>query len=172
MIQLTDRFEILHRARLYQNLKQIGQLKRMLWTNEISRDLGLRWVSGGYPILHSTPGHIAKGCGAYCFPCRGRHHVILRFQTLDLKVMLMSSKQKQRCHTKVFYNPVINLIFRKLSHHIPLQVFQVQLKMLCRLLRIARWVRNCLMQSRSLTLHLELLSLVSANYKSLTMLYW
>ena len=33
-----------------------GQLKQMLWTNDISRDLRLRWVSDGYPILHSAPG--------------------------------------------------------------------------------------------------------------------
>ena len=28
------------------------------WTNEISRDLSLRWVSDGYPIFHSTPDYI------------------------------------------------------------------------------------------------------------------
>ena len=39
-----------------QNFKLIGQLQRKLWTNEFSRDLSLRWVSDGYPILHSTPG--------------------------------------------------------------------------------------------------------------------
>ena len=38
-----------------QNYKTIRQLKHMLWTNEISRDYGLRWVSDGYPILQSTP---------------------------------------------------------------------------------------------------------------------
>ena len=36
--------------------KTIGQLKLMLWTNEISWDLGLRCVSDGYPILHKAPG--------------------------------------------------------------------------------------------------------------------
>ena len=57
MLQLTDRFEILHIARQYHSviIQLIGQLKRMLWMNEISRDLSLRWVSGRYPILHSTP---------------------------------------------------------------------------------------------------------------------
>ena len=35
-----------------QYFKMIEQLKRMLWTNEISRDLDLRWVLDGYPILH------------------------------------------------------------------------------------------------------------------------
>ena len=38
-----------------QNYKVIERLKHMLWTNEISRDLSLRCVSDGYPILHSTP---------------------------------------------------------------------------------------------------------------------
>ena len=38
-----------------QNFKSTGQLNRMLWTNEISRDLSLRWVSDGYPMLHNTP---------------------------------------------------------------------------------------------------------------------
>ena len=31
-----------------------GQLKWMIWMNEISRDLGLRWVSEGYPILNQN----------------------------------------------------------------------------------------------------------------------
>ena len=39
------------------NFNAIGQMKRMLWTNEILRDLSWRWVSDGYPILHSTPEH-------------------------------------------------------------------------------------------------------------------
>ena len=38
-----------------QNFEPIGRLKRMLWTNVISRDLSLRRVSDGYLILHSTP---------------------------------------------------------------------------------------------------------------------
>ena len=33
--------------------KTIRQLKRMLWTDDISRDLSLRWVSGGYLLWHS-----------------------------------------------------------------------------------------------------------------------
>ena len=38
------------------NCKTIGLFTRMLWTNEISRDLSLGWVTDGYPIfLHSTP---------------------------------------------------------------------------------------------------------------------
>ena len=39
------------------NFKAIGLIKGMLWTNEISRDLSLRWVSDTYPILDSTPEH-------------------------------------------------------------------------------------------------------------------
>ena len=38
-----------------QNFKLIGQLKRMLWKNEILQDLSSRWLSDVYPILHSTP---------------------------------------------------------------------------------------------------------------------
>ena len=36
-----------------QNFEKIGQLKRVLWTNEISRDLSLRLVSDGHPISHN-----------------------------------------------------------------------------------------------------------------------
>ena len=34
--------------------KNIGWLIHKLWANEVSRDLGLRLVTDGYPILHST----------------------------------------------------------------------------------------------------------------------
>ena len=43
--QSPNLFEILH--------KKLGQLKRMLWRNEISLNLGFRWVwDDGYPPLH------------------------------------------------------------------------------------------------------------------------
>ena len=35
--------------------KTIGCMTNKIWTNDISRDLGLRWVWDGYPILHSNP---------------------------------------------------------------------------------------------------------------------
>ena len=38
-----------------QNFKTIGSLTRMLWGNEFSGDLSLRWVSDACPILHITP---------------------------------------------------------------------------------------------------------------------
>ena len=38
-----------------QDFETIGQLKRSLWTNGITRDLVLRGVSDEYDILHSTP---------------------------------------------------------------------------------------------------------------------
>ena len=38
-----------------QDIKLIGQLKHELWANEISRDLSLRWISDGHPILHKAP---------------------------------------------------------------------------------------------------------------------
>ena len=41
--------------RSVQNFKSIGQLKWMSWGNEISRDLGSRWFSTGYPILGLPP---------------------------------------------------------------------------------------------------------------------
>ena len=61
--------------------------------------------------------------------------VILRLRTLELLVMSMLSKHKQKCQIKMLQNPVISLLTRKLLHHIPLvsQVFQVQLTMFCRL---------------------------------------
>ena len=37
--------------------KPIGQIKQVLRTNEILRDLSLRWVSDGYPIFQQPPGH-------------------------------------------------------------------------------------------------------------------
>ena len=37
-----------------QNFKMIGQLKRMLWTKNILRDLDLRCVSDGCPLLHNA----------------------------------------------------------------------------------------------------------------------
>ena len=40
-----------------QYFKTIGLLTGMFRTNGISRDLSLRWVSGGWPILQSTPIH-------------------------------------------------------------------------------------------------------------------
>ena len=42
-----------------QNFKRIGLFKQMLWTNEISQHLSLRWVLDDYPILH-------KALGYYC----------------------------------------------------------------------------------------------------------
>ena len=43
-----------------QHFKTIGQIKRMFWANEVSWDLGLRWVSDGYLILHSLEHTIDK----------------------------------------------------------------------------------------------------------------
>ena len=43
-----------------QNFKKIWLLINKLWVNEISRDLDLRSVSDGYPILHSTPGVLGQ----------------------------------------------------------------------------------------------------------------
>ena len=46
------------------------QLKRMLWTNEISRDLSLRWVSDGYPVLHSSLFTLCYAEWTYNLACR------------------------------------------------------------------------------------------------------
>ena len=43
-------------AVLCAKFQKFRQLKMLLWTNEISRDLNLRCVSHWYPILHSPPG--------------------------------------------------------------------------------------------------------------------
>ena len=37
---------------LMQNFIMIGVMKNKLWANEISRDLGLKWVLDGYLLLH------------------------------------------------------------------------------------------------------------------------
>ena len=39
---------------MLQIFKTIGQMRQMLWTKAISRDLRLRSVLDGYPILHNT----------------------------------------------------------------------------------------------------------------------
>ena len=44
-------------AMICANFKTIGKLKEILWSNRISRDLGLWWVSEWYPTLHSTNPH-------------------------------------------------------------------------------------------------------------------
>ena len=51
----------------------IQQLKRMLCTNEISRELCIRWVSGEYPLLYSPHGtrQKAQKCGL-----RGSYHQV------------------------------------------------------------------------------------------------
>ena len=65
--QLPNRLDILHRARQWNHrvmcsiLKPIGFMKQMLWTNEILRVVRLRWISGGYPILHEAPGCVCYG---------------------------------------------------------------------------------------------------------------
>ena len=55
----------------------------MLWTNEISRDLSLRWVSDGYAMLHNTPAEslcpqiyrntVISGYSANCITMTSQH---------------------------------------------------------------------------------------------------
>ena len=60
--QLSSRFAIFPQSTAVilpcfaQNFKTVGLLKRMWWANEILRDLSLRCVSEGWPLLHSNPG--------------------------------------------------------------------------------------------------------------------
>ena len=47
------------------NVKTIGWLWNKSWANETLRDWSLRWVSDGYPILHSPetgPQHARQNC--------------------------------------------------------------------------------------------------------------
>ena len=69
-----------------QNFKMIRQLKQMLWANEISRDLSLRLISEGYPILHSTRDRVPL---AYCRFVQNTHnrHLIIRLWGLDINIM-------------------------------------------------------------------------------------
>ena len=46
-----------------QNFQTIGYLMKKSWANEFSRDLSLRGVSDGHPILHSTPSGSASTVG-------------------------------------------------------------------------------------------------------------
>ena len=48
-------------ARIFvENFKTIGQLKRMLLTNEISRDLSWMWASDGDPTVNKALGPQAE----------------------------------------------------------------------------------------------------------------
>ena len=55
-----------------QNFKMIELSTQILWTNEISWDLSLRWVFDRYPILHSTQEschlrvNLSKFCKEWC----------------------------------------------------------------------------------------------------------
>ena len=49
--QLSDRFENWHSARQKIQI-QIWQLGNKLWVKDILRDLGLKYVSDGYPVLY------------------------------------------------------------------------------------------------------------------------
>ena len=49
----------------------VEQLKRILWTKEVSRDLILRWVSDRYAILHSTLVHFKESCIWVHIECLG-----------------------------------------------------------------------------------------------------
>ena len=77
--------------------------------------------------------------------------VILWIPTEELRVMSVSSKHNQRCQMKIFQNQVIR-INRKLLYHIPLmlQVFQVQLIMLCHLARLVHVFYCSQFESRSM----------------------
>ena len=153
-------------------------------------------------------GHIARGCSACCIHCQGRHHALLcNPMTSDPGVT--SNVSVEQTQPKMPNKDVA-----KPSNHIPLvlQVFHVQLTMLCRLAGLVhvfycsqfesrsmvsgawsmlrfflirgrivpilqriwcvRWVRNGLMHSPCLTLLLGLVSPVSVNYATFTMLYW
>ena len=58
--KLPNQFEILYRILPCSSGRfiTIGQLKWILWTNEILRDLSLRWVSEGYPISQQPSGFL------------------------------------------------------------------------------------------------------------------
>ena len=47
--------------------KTIGQLKQIIWTDEVLRDFSLRWFSDGYSILHSTIDLSLEGLYAIIF---------------------------------------------------------------------------------------------------------
>ena len=53
MLYITQRWLILTWS--VQNIKNMCKLKGILLTNEILRDLRLRWVSGGYPPILDSP---------------------------------------------------------------------------------------------------------------------
>ena len=58
--QIILKFGIEHgsiTAVLCAKFQNYWMLIHTLWVNEFTRDLGWRWVSDGYPILHSTPAH-------------------------------------------------------------------------------------------------------------------
>ena len=82
-----------------QNFKTITQQKRMLWTNEVWRDLSFRWVSDGYSILHSTPGVLCN----IEYPSETHLKLKSRQTSFDLKLKSRQTsfdiETEQRCQT-------------------------------------------------------------------------
>ena len=54
-----------HGSDTVKNVETVGQLKQMFWTNEISRDSSLTWVSVVYPKLHSNPVYFCGECAYF-----------------------------------------------------------------------------------------------------------
>ena len=110
---LSDCCEILHIARQYQSFwnfvqntavilpcsgqhfKTIGQLKRKIWTNEISRDFSLRYLSERYPILHNSQKINDKLCqlgfeGMWLIIfAAGTYHIVYLWRRLHLKLTFL-----------------------------------------------------------------------------------
>ena len=78
----------------------IERKKHMLWTNEISRDLSLRWISGGYSILHSTSGIRGMDFGRPNACIRNLNTIKPKLSvTIEFSLRLMFWKIKQHIYS-------------------------------------------------------------------------
>ena len=129
-----------------QNFKMIGWLINKLWTNTISRDLGLRWVSDGYPTFAQHPGWIRYSMvpynTLYCtqhdsdkvrnedmthFRLTKKQTIILTMQSVPLPgpgssnpghVVLQKTHTGSQCRTSVLVSPWRSVNLARPLHHI------------------------------------------------------
>ena len=71
----------------------IGQLRDKLWANETSRDLSLKCVSNGYPILHKAPD---KWYAAYC---QSFTQPVITYSQMDQKEQISVKFESKHKHS-------------------------------------------------------------------------
>ena len=103
------------------NFKVIEQRKRIWWANDISRDLGTRWVSAGYPILHGTPGFNVLSSHQMRNNCKPNwrfqmRHCLVYFYYLASKHMARCCNRFSRKKTKLgshfMYHFILAILYK------------------------------------------------------------